>query len=182
MNDGTQGDRLRLVSHFPGRLRVRADTFRLTPHVADEVLARLKEEPAVTSTQASALTGSILVLYDPAALQLPKLVQIIVLAGGLSGLEFDAANDGVAKVPHGDRLRSAIGSFNERMRATSGGHLDGRVVIPAALLAGGLSLLFKRPMLPNWFDLTFWAYTTFNNMNPAKHPQAAPTDGSADEA
>ncbi|HEY1695292.1 MAG TPA: hypothetical protein VGG39_24155 [Polyangiaceae bacterium] len=182
MNDGTPGDRLRLVSHFPGRLRVRADTFRSAPAVTDEVLARLREEPAVTSTTSSALTGSILVLYDPEALQLPKLVQIIVVTGGLSGLEFDAANDWMQKPPTGDRLRGAIGVFNERMREATGGRMDGRVVVPAALLAGGLSLLFKRPMLPNWFDLTFWAYTTFNNMNPAKPPRRQPADGSADEA
>jgi hypothetical protein len=161
---------------------VRADTFRISPEIVDEVVARLREEPAITKTQASALTGSLLVLYDPAALQLPKLVQIIVLAGGLSGLEFDAANDWAHKPPAGDRLRSAIGRFNEGMREVSGGKLDGRVAIPAALLAGGMSLLFARPMLPNWFDLTFWAYTTFNNMNPAKAPRRQPTDGSADEA
>jgi hypothetical protein len=179
VTDGHPGDRLRLVSHFPGRLRVRADSFRTSPEVVEEVEARLREEPAIISTQASKLTGSLLVLYNPAALQLPKLVQLIVLAGGLSGLEFDAANDWADRPPAGERIRSAIGSFNEAVREVTGGKMDGRVAVPAALLAGGLTMLFRRPLLPNWFDLTFWAYTTFNNMNPAKAPKREPSDGSA---
>ena len=62
MTDAPVRDRLRLVSHFPGRLRVRAEMFRVMPEVADEVVARLRQEPAVTGTESSAVTGSLLVL------------------------------------------------------------------------------------------------------------------------
>ncbi|HEY8041237.1 MAG TPA: hypothetical protein VIF15_15630 [Polyangiaceae bacterium] len=175
-------DRLRLVSHFPGRLRVRAEMFRVMPEVADEVAAKLREEPAVTATETSRVTGSLLVTYDPGALQLPRLVQIIVRAGGLGGLEVDASGDWTTREPPGERIRVAFEQLNQRMREVSGGRLDGRVAVPGALLAGGMALLFTRPMLPNWWDLTFWAYTTFHNMNPHPPRPAAhePSDGSAD--
>lgn len=172
-------DRLRLVSHFPGRLRVRAEMFRVMPEVADEVVARLREEAAVTGVEASPVTGSLLVLYNPGALQLPRLVQLIVRTGRLAGLEVDASEDWTKREPPGERLRVAIEQLNLRMREATGGRVDGRVAVPAALLVGGLGLLLRAPIVPNWWDLTFWAYTTFHNMNP--HPPRPPTRGATDD-
>jgi hypothetical protein len=181
LSDPPVRDRLRLVSHFPGRLRVRAEMFRVMPDVADEVVARLRQEPAVTGVQASRLTGSLLVTYDPTALQLPRLVQLIVRTGRLAGLEVDVTEDWKMREPPGERARRTIGNLNEKMRAATGGRIDGRVAVPAALLLGGMALLRRAPLMPNWWDLTFWAYSTFHNMNPPR-PTPAPesTDGSAD--
>jgi hypothetical protein len=180
VNDTTVRDRLRLVSHFPGRLRVRAEMFRALPDVADEVVARLEEEEAVTDVKASRLTGSLLVTYDPAGLQLPRLVQIIVRTGRLAGVEVDVTEDWKTREPPGARVRGTFGRINERVREVTGGRLDGRAAIPAALLMGGVTLLLRGPRAPNWWDLTWWAYSTFHNMNPSR-PQPAPesTDGSA---
>jgi hypothetical protein len=181
VSDAPIRDRLRLVSHFPGRLRVRAEMFRVMPEVADEVVARLRQEPAVTGTETSPITGSLLVLYDPGALQLPRLVQLIVRTGRLGGLEVDASEDWTKREPPGERLRVTFEQLNLRMREATGGRLDGRVAVPAALLVGGLGLLLRAPIVPNWWDLTFWAYTTFHNMNP--HPPRSPAeaiDGSDD--
>ena len=36
-------DELRIVSHFPGRLRVRAETFRVLPEVAERCLNHTEE-------------------------------------------------------------------------------------------------------------------------------------------
>jgi hypothetical protein len=187
VTDAPVRDRLRLVSHFPGRLRVRAEMFRVMPEVADEVAARLRQEPAVTGTETSPVTGSLLVLYDPGALQLPRLVQLIVRTGRLGGLEVDASEDWTKREPPGERLRVTLEQLNLRMREATGGRLDGRVAVPAALLVGGLGLLLRAPIVPNWWDLTFWAYTTFHNMNPHPPRPATPDasdgrDGSADSA
>jgi hypothetical protein len=175
-------DGLRLVSHFPGRLRVRAEVFRVMPEVADEVAARLREEPAVSGTEASRLTGSLLVIYDPQELQLPRLVHLIVRTGRLSGLEVDASEDWAKREPPGERVRLTLEKLNLRMRDATGGRLDGRVAVPGALLIGGLALLLRAPIVPNWWDLTFWAYSTFHNMNPhpPRRPSPEPSDGSTD--
>jgi hypothetical protein len=175
-------DRLRLVSHFPGRLRVRAEVFRVMPEVAEEVAARLREEPAVSGTEASRVTGSLLVIYDPDALQLPRLVQLIVRTGRLGGLEVDASEDWTKREPPGDRMRLALERHNQRMLEATGGRLDGRAAVPGALLMGGLALFLRAPIVPNWWDLTFWAYSTFHNMNPhpPRRPSPEPSDGDAD--
>jgi Heavy metal associated domain 2 len=182
LNDDPVHDRLRLVSHFPGRLRVRAEVFRVMPEVADEVAARLREEPAVSGAETSSLTGSLLVLYDPGALQLPRLVQLIVRTGRLGGLEVDDSHDWRQREPPGERVRLALEKLNLRIRDATGGRLDGRAAVPGALLVGGLALLLRAPIVPNWWDLTFWAYSTFHNMNP--HPprrsSPEPSDGSTD--
>jgi hypothetical protein len=178
VTDAPVRDRLRLVSHFPGRLRVRAEMFRVMPEVADEVAARLREEPAVTGIETSRITGSLLVKYDPGGLQLPRLVQIIVRTGRLGGLEVDASEDWTKRDPPGERVRVAIEQLNLRMREATGGRVDGRVAIPGALLVGGLALLLRDPVVPNWWDLTFWAYTTFHNMNP--HPPRPPAREAGD--
>jgi hypothetical protein len=184
VNEVPVRDRLRLVSHFPGRLRVRAEMFRVMPEIADEVAMRLREEPAVIGTETSRVTGSLLVTYDPDALQLPRLVQLIVRTGRLGGLEVDASGDWTQREPPGERVRLAMERLNARLREATGGRLDGRVAVPGALLAGGLALLFRAPVVPNWWDLTFWAYSTFHNMNPppGKAPIRDSDDGSTDEA
>src|SRR5262249_12499114 len=87
-----KGDRLRFVSHFPGRLRVRATTFRVLPDVADGVAQRLREEPGVSSVEVARVTGSILVHYDPRVVEMPRLAQLLVRLGGLHGLEVDAGD------------------------------------------------------------------------------------------
>jgi hypothetical protein len=180
VTDAPVRDRLRLVSHFPGRLRVRAEMFRVMPEVADEVVARLREEPAVTGTETSRVTGSLLVLYDPGTVQLPRLVQIIVRTGRLGGLEVDSTGDWTKREPPGERVRVAIEQLNQRMREATGGRFDGRVAVPGALLVGGLALLLRAPIVPNWWDLTFWAYSTFHNMNPHPPRPGEASDGSDD--
>jgi hypothetical protein len=182
LSEGPLRDRLRLVSHFPGRLRVRADMFRVMPEVAEEVAVRLREEPAVTAAETSRVTGSLLVTYDPGGLQLPRLVQLIVRTGRLGGLEVDASEDWTQREPPGERVRVALEQLNLRMREATRGRLDGRAAVPGALLVGGLALLLRAPIVPNWWDLTFWAYSTFHNMNPhpPRGPEPDPSDGSTD--
>ena len=162
-------DPLRLVSHFPGRLRVRAETFRVLPEVGAEVAQRLMEEEGILSAKSSSTTGSLLITYDPRALQLPRLTQLLVRFGGLYGLEVDAANDRLAGPEDGARVRDALASFNQALRGATRGHVDLKVAVPGSLAAGGIALfLAGRRRVPEWYDLLFWAFVTFSNMNPAR--------------
>jgi hypothetical protein len=159
-------ERLRLVAHFPGRLRVRSEAFRTSPQLADDVIARLREEPGVREASASRLTGSLLVLYEPCELQLPTLVQLLVQAGGLAGIEVDA-NDAWAALPsQGARVREGLGGLNDSLRAFSAGKIDMRTAVPGTLAATGAAMfLAGRRRIPEWYDLLFWAFVTFTNMN-----------------
>ena len=167
-------DRLRLVSHFPGRLRVRAETFRVLPEVANEVVEKLGEESGVSEVKVSPVTGSLVVSYDPRELQLPRLIQLLVRLGGLHGIEVDAQADWTKAPPHGDSVREAFGKLNESIRETTKGKLDLRVAVPGALVAMGAGLLLRgRFVMPMWYDFFFWSFVTFHNVNPRREAAAS---------
>jgi hypothetical protein len=160
-------DRLQIVSHFPGRLRVRAEMFRFLPDVADEVVERLSGEPGVSEARVSRVTGSLLVLYTPRALEVPRLVQIVVRAAGLRGIEVDASEDWTQDAPQGVRVRQRLGAYNEALQSATRGKLDLRTSLPGALVATGAALFVAgRRRVPEWYDLLFWAFVTFSNLNP----------------
>jgi hypothetical protein len=161
-------DRLRVVAHLPGRLRVRANTFRVLPEVGEEVVARVREEPGVSSATASEITGSVLVLYDPQETQILRLLRTIVRTGGLAGVEVDR-DDRTPPAPPGVRVRSALGRLDARVRDVTGGQLDVRAAVPATLALFGLGTLAATaaaPRMPEWYDLIFWSFVTFCNLNP----------------
>jgi hypothetical protein len=162
-------DLLRLVSHFPGRLRVRAESFRANTETADVVAERVAAEPGVQSVTPSRVTGSLLILYEPRELQLPRIVQVIVGAGGLRGLAFDAVDETPGSPTQGARIRSFFGGMNDALRGVTQGNVDLRAAVPGSLAAGGLAmLLFGRRIGPAWYDMLFWSFVTFSNLNPRK--------------
>jgi hypothetical protein len=172
-------DRLRLVSHFPGRLRVRAETFRVLPEVADAVAADIRAAPGVREVTTSKVTGSLLVVYEPRELELPRLVQHLVRAGGLAGIEVDADGEWMKKAPQGERVRETLGALNQSLRAFTGGSVDLRAAVPGSLGAMGVAfLLAGRRRVPEWYDLIFWGFVTFCNLNPPTSRASAPrTEG-----
>jgi hypothetical protein len=154
------------VSHFPGRLRVRAEKFRVLPEVADEVAARVAAEPGVREVKTSRVTGSLLVLYEPRELQLPRLVQLLVRAGSLAGIEVDSNGDWMGQPSQGARVRETLGGFNQALRTLTSGRVDLRSAVPGTLAATGAALfLAGRRRIPEWYDLLFWAFVTFSNLN-----------------
>ena len=161
-------DRLRIVSHYPGRLRVRAETFRVLPEVGEQVVQRIAGEPGVSEATTSAVTGSLLVTYDPRQLQLPRLIGLLVRAGGLHGVEIEPPDPSEKPSRGGDRIRHAADRVNQALRAASSGRLDANIALPASLFATGLFVLLTRrgPRVPGWYDLVFWGLMTFLNLNP----------------
>lgn len=160
-------DRLRLVSHYPGRLRVRAETFRVLPEVAADVVQRLREEAGVTRAEAASLTGSVVIEYRPGEVQLTRIVQLLVRLGGLHGLEVDTATDPDEVPRPGTRVRDALDSWDRAVRRASRGQLDLRVALPGALVVVGVgAFLFGKRRAPEWYDLLLWSFVTFVNLNP----------------
>jgi hypothetical protein len=166
--------RLRIVSHFPGRLRVRAVPFRDAAFGAD-VAQQIGAEDGVISAEAVSKTGSLLVLYEAAKVQLPWLVQLIVRAGGLEGLEVD--HDGKPIRPQGILIREALDRWNGAVVDATKGRLDARTAVPGTLAGlGALKLLFGKWRTPEWYDLMFWSITMFVNLTPPAPPRPEPPD------
>lgn len=173
-------DRLAVLSHFPGRARVRAELFRIVPEVGREVTQRIREEDGVLDAALSAVTGSILVTYDPARLELARLVALFVRLARLHGVAAEAPELTPRAVPQGARVRRALAGLNASIQSLSRGQLDLRTGIPGALAAGGLSMLvFGRRISPAWYDLAFWSFVTFMNLNPLGQAAASTSDDSA---
>jgi hypothetical protein len=155
-------------------LRVRAEAFRIRPEVAEEVARRVEKEPGVLGATTSLLTGSMVITYEPRDLELPALIKVLVRAGGLRGLEVDAAHEWRSVPSPGARLRNVFASVDDTARAQARGKFDVRVAVPGALATGGLAMfLLGRRRIPEWYDLLFWGFVTFVNLNPSSN---APED------
>jgi hypothetical protein len=145
---------------------VRAETFRVLPEVAGEVVERVAAEPGVTSATVSPITGSVLVLYDPHKTQVLPLLRTIVVTGGLAGLAVDHVAPTTGDPP-GDRVRGLLGRLDDRVREVASGRIDLRTAVPATLAVLGLNKLLTGVVRePEWYDLIFWSFVTFSNLNP----------------
>jgi hypothetical protein len=170
-------DKLVLISHFAGRLRVRAEMFRVLPEVGEEVARQLSDYQGVTSADASPVTGSVLVNYDASAVQLPKLVTLIIRVGALKGIALEPSLAGAPSLTGGRRVRETLHAVNLQLNQACRGKLDLKVAVPAALTGTGfLVLAAGRRHLPQWYDLIFWGFVTFCNMNPHGEHRAAAND------
>jgi hypothetical protein len=170
--------RLRIVSHFPGRLRVRAEAFRDRER-GDAAAEALRGEDGVLTADATPLTGSLLVTYEARRVQLPWLVQLIVRIANLDGIEAD--HDGKPYTPGGPAIREALDKVNDRLIAATRGRVDSKTAVPTTLFGlGALTILLGRFRPPEWYDWMFWSFVTFMNLNPAPSPQPQTDDGAAD--
>jgi Heavy metal associated domain 2 len=174
-------DTLRLVSHFAGRLRVRAETFRALPEVGAAVAEDLRAVDGVVDASASPVTGSLLVRYEPRRVELPRLVAFIVRAGGLHGLSLDVPERWEDKPSPGQAIRRVLGAADRSVRGATGGHADIRSAVPSALVGTGLAMfLAGRRRIPEWYDLVFWGFVAFCNLNPSETNAAHPPGPSND--
>lgn len=150
----------RIVSHAPGRMRVRL----LREHRDPEALAQIERElggrPGVSSVTTDHRTGSILVKYDHLALAkddvTSMLLDVGIVALDLIGAE-DAAEDlGEERAPRGVAPHSsgatsvldAVTDLDHRISRLTGGKVDLKLLVPA-----GLGLLALRQIAQNGLGL-----------------------------
>ncbi len=154
-----QGPRVRLVHTLPGRTRIAVRGLRRAPSMGERLQRGLLEAAGVNDVRASADTGTVLVLHDPALERVALLAQTEAIAAGrrsCAGAEADwhaqTADAVLAEVKGGSRgltsaearrrLREAGPNLLPRSptRDTLAILVDQFRTMPSLLLAGAAAL------------------------------------------
>jgi hypothetical protein len=159
-----------ILHAIPGRVRLRVAGLKRDPALAREIEGRFSADPAIQHVEASPVTGSVLIRFDPAAGPPVEFVRRLVP-------EHIAAEWEVATLPTPAPARDVtpargIADFfrvlNRRVGARTGG-LDLTVLLPLALFALGVRGLLgserKKLAVPTWYDLLWFAFGTFLMLN-----------------
>lgn len=173
------GAEARVVHFTPGRLRVRVDHLKDNPALANQVQDLLAGVEGVETVKANALTGSLLIQYDPA-----QTASLDVLTGaaerfGLLPVGFDKAhlrswmdaqhngNHDVAAHPLRHEITTLFRTANRKVDQATGGTSDLKVLVPVGfVLAGVLKLLFmKKAATPAWYELLWFGFNIFAIFN-----------------
>jgi len=170
--------KIELVHAIPGRIRLRVPEIKGKPDLTGALQKQLSGFRVVRRVEVNPITGSVLVLYDPA-----DTAAIVELGRALfPGLDrFGSANPlpdsaGAEAEPSLEEgLADAVRDLNARVESTTGG-ADLKVLLPLALLLFGIKglLLGKKVPSPSWYDYLWFAFGTYFTLNrpPAPRGQA----------
>ena len=178
---------LRLVHHHPGYLRARAKAFESAEGEAVVAAARAAAESTAgfRSWSHNPKTGSIVVQYEPGAVDPDDLIKRIATAAGLSAVEIDSATNSATEMNR-EELVSAfmdkVQYVNGAIRDATGGRADLRELVPVALLvtsAVSFVLHEERGRLPRWDSALYRAYRVFMHWH---RPEVRERESSTDES
>jgi len=153
---------LEIVHHHPGRLRVRAEVFRLGGTVAEEVREATLGIPGVTRFEHSTRTGSILIEYEPGLADPESILAHLASAAGIEPCDRDA----LARTRTPALLAvDAVQELNAIAGELTGHKADLRALVPAGLaaLSAYSFITSKETRLPRWDNLLWWSYSVFLN-------------------
>jgi len=157
---------LRLVHHHPGYLRIRAGAF-VQPEKKSPVVIAAKNAaetvPGFRSWSLNPKTGSVVVEYEPGALDADDLLKHIAKSAGFRGVEISAGSK--------RNRRELVSSFldtvqevNQVVSQLTGERADLRELVPVALAAVSvLSFVLheERGRLPEWSSALWRSYRVF---------------------
>ena len=154
-------------SSLPGRMRMRLPQPRRRESIAARVRSDLGHVEGVRNVLVNILTGSVLVLYDPDALDADELVDaardadIVSDVGGAAEAVEEAPWPEVSAL--GKQIVNWVRELDRSIRQASGGLIDLKLLIPLVLLALALARAIasgRRTPMP-WYTLMWYAYSTF---------------------
>ena len=154
---------LALIHHHPGRLRVRAESFR-EGDAASRVRAALDMEPGITTVSHNATTGSLLVEYQPGHAHAEAILMCIAAAAGLDLPPDDERRRGPAPALV---AIDAARELNELVHEVTGYRADLRSIVPVgmAALAAYSFAVHGEARLPRWDNLLYWSYNIFTQLH-----------------
>jgi hypothetical protein len=159
---------------IPGRVRLRIPGIKGQPALAREVQQQLSGLKVVRRVEVSPITGSVLVIYDPA--DTPAMAELGRMM--IPGLDLDgmsAPDLGAEAPPSADAIADSFRQLNQKVAAATGS-TDLKVLLPASLfLCGILRLVAARKVpSPTWYDFLWFSFGTFFTLNRTSAPEPAP--------
>jgi hypothetical protein len=172
-----------LLHATPGRIRLRIAEVKANPALARQIQGQFSGFRGVRRVEANPLTGSVLVLYDPA-----MSATIAEMADRLiPGLDVEAkgpAGPGPGPGPaatSGSAAENIVAYFrdlNAQVASTTGGP-DLKVLLPIALFAFGVKGLItsRKLVAPTWYDFLWFSFGTFLMLNRDQALAEPPAEG-----
>lgn len=168
---------IRIAHSLPGRLRVRIPGLRRKRDALDVVASALAAVGGMERVTARVSTASLLCEYDPRRLPEDLLVELVRRASGAARI---ASADEHERPEPGRRARRAASEgavvaravarafreMNEDLLASTDGRLDlGTVAAVSFVALGALEVATTRRLpAPPWFNLAWWAFRTFTEL------------------
>jgi len=157
---------LRLVHHHPGYLRVRVAAFLGQDDASPVVTAARSAAEAVPGFRSWTLnpkTGSVVIQYDPGAVEPDDLLKHIAKNGGFRGVEI-ATRTKVNRQELVSNFLDTVEGINRAVDRLTGGRADLREITPVALAAVSVVSFIldqNRGRLPEWSGALYHSYRIF---------------------
>lgn len=145
---------IRIVHAIPGRVRLKVAKLRETPPLAEVIQERLGAVRGIRGVEATPLTGSVLVLFDPQVITAPESLMALseTLTDLFPGLDLTQLADFLSRSLAGEVDDSSwyqvvvdfLVGLNARAAQALGSLADLRIVLPLAFLFFGLPRLLKK--------------------------------------
>lgn len=156
-----------IAHHIPGhRIRIRVPHKKRDAAFFHEVAHRLNSIDGIKA-EAAPETGSVLVHYQG---NFTQLLMQVAETGLSSMLELEMGDEPVA--PLGDRLIEQAGAIEQKLLATTGGHVDGRTAVLLTLLLTTGVQLFRGRLL-NAVPLLWYTAETVRHYMPNRRTDAS---------
>ena len=173
-----------LLHALPGRVRLRFPWIKSQPDLAREIQKQLTGLKIIRRVEVSTITGSVLVLYDPA--DTPAMEELGRLAipglklGGMSAPGVSPPDEAAANVSLSESIADYFRQLNAWVKEATGGP-DLKALLPSSLFLCGIVrlLIGKRITSPNWYDFLWFAFGTFCTLNRTPSPGKAAPDHEA---
>jgi Heavy metal associated domain 2 len=156
---------------IPGRIRLRIPAIKGEPGLSREVQRQLSALAVIRRVEVNPVTGSVLVLFDPAdSAAIAQLGRMMI--PGLDLVAMPRPDDLTAADGNGSgSTAEAVAEFgrqlNEKVQVATGHAADLKFLVPASLLVGGLVRLIasRKVPSPTWYDLLWFAFGTYFTLN-----------------
>jgi hypothetical protein len=158
---------------IPGRVRLRIPAIKGEPGLSREVQKQIAALTVVSRVEVSPVTGSVLVMYDPAdSAAIAQLGRLMIPGLDLNAMPGPDDLGGVAgaeSASPAEALSAFTRRLNDKLETATGGAVDLKFLVPASLFAGGLLRLVasRKVPSPTWYDFLWFAFGTYFTLNRA---------------